>query len=129
MTEILVVDDEPSVRDFLIAFLEQRGNRVQGVGDGHAALAVAQKQRPDVIFLDIIMPGMDGIETLRRLRDEVPESTVIMISGISDQDLALRALSLGAYDFIRKPFDLDYLEKVVLLKLSTAPEEDKARQA
>ncbi len=118
MTQILVVDDEPAVRELLMTFLTDRGFSVEGAEDGHEALALAQRLNPKVIFLDIAMPGMDGIETLKRLRKEAPESNVIMISGHADHNMALKALDLGAFDFIQKPFDLAYLQNVVLLKMA-----------
>ena len=117
-TQILVVDDENSVRELLLTFLKDRGFSVAGAKDGHEALELAQKLKPQMIFLDIAMPGLNGIETLRRLRKETPESNVIMISGHADHDMALAALDLGAFDFIKKPFDLAYLQNVVLLKMT-----------
>jgi len=117
-TQILVVDDETSVRELLLTFLKDRGFSVAGAKDGHEALELAQKLKPQMIFLDIAMPGLNGIETLRRLRKETPESNVIMISGHADHDMALAALDLGAFDFIKKPFDLAYLQNVVLLKMT-----------
>jgi len=117
-TQILVVDDENSVRELLLTFLKDRGFSVAGAKDGHEALELAQKLKPQMIFLDIAMPGLNGIETLKRLRKETPESNVIMISGHADHDMALAALDLGAFDFIKKPFDLAYLQNVVLLKMT-----------
>ena len=117
-TQILVVDDETSVRELLLTFLKDRGFSVAGAKDGHEALELAQKLKPQMIFLDIAMPGLNGIETLRRLRKETPESNVIMISGHADHDMALTALDLGAFDFIKKPFELAYLQNVVLLKMT-----------
>lgn len=118
MAQILVVDDETAIREMLMTFLTARGFSVEGAQDGPEALALAQRFKPKVIFLDIAMPGMDGIETLKRLRKQSPESHVIMISGHADQEMAQKALDLGAFDFIQKPFDLTYLQNVVLLKMA-----------
>lgn len=119
MTQILVVDDESTIRDILTEFLTSHGYSTEGAEDGTQALAKARRLRPQVIFLDIMMPGMGGIETLKRLRRESPDSAVIMISGHADTDLALQALDLGAYDFIQKPLDLKYLERTLLARIVT----------
>lgn len=119
MTQILVVDDEIAIREILIEFLTNHGYSTEGAKDGAQALAKARSLRPQVILLDILMPGMNGIETLKRLRKESPNSAVLMISGHADTDLALQALDLGAYDFIQKPLDLRYLERTLLAKIVT----------
>jgi DNA-binding NtrC family response regulator len=85
---------------------------------GKQALALAHQRGFDVVFLDIAMPGMDGNDTLRRLKQEFPRTIVIMISGTSDEDTALKSLDLGAFDFIRKPFEFNRLDKVVALGLA-----------
>jgi DNA-binding NtrC family response regulator len=119
MTQILVVDDEVAIREILTEFLSNHGYSVEGAETGAQALAKARSMRPQVILLDILMPGMNGIEALKRLRQESPGSAVIMISGHADTDLALQALDLGAYDFIQKPLDLKYLERTLLAKIVT----------
>jgi len=119
MTQILVVDDEAAIREVLIEFLSDHGYAVQGAEDGREALQMAGIVKPQVILLDIAMPGMNGIETLKRLRKEAPQAAVIMISGHADHDQALQALDLGAYDFIQKPLDFRYLERTLLAKIVT----------
>ena len=119
MTQILVVDDEAAIREVLIEFLSDHGYAVQGAADGREGLQMAGVLRPQVILLDIAMPGMNGIETLKRLRKEAPQAAVIMISGHADHDQALQALDLGAYDFIQKPLDFRYLERTLLAKILT----------
>jgi DNA-binding NtrC family response regulator len=119
MSQILVVDDEPAVRDVLIEFLTEHGYAATGAESGAEALAMVARQPPLVILLDIAMPGMNGIETLKRLRQQTPGSAVIMISGHADQEMALQALDLGAYDFIQKPLDFQYLERTLLAKIVT----------
>src|SRR5216117_2617549 len=119
MTQILVVDDEVAIREVLIEFLSDHGYAVQGAEDGREALQMAGIVRPQVILLDIAMPGMNCIETLKRLRKEAPQAAVIMISGHADHDQALQALDLGAYDFIQKPLDFRYLERTLLAKIVT----------
>jgi two-component system, NtrC family, nitrogen regulation response regulator NtrX len=117
MDTILVVDDEQPIRDLLITFLGNAGYRAVGAEDGATAISEARKLKPRVILLDIAMPGMNGIETLKKLREREPNSTVIMMSGHADHQTALKALDLGAFDFIEKPFDFQYLQKVLIMKL------------
>ncbi len=130
MTQILVVDDEIAVREVLIEFLSEHGYAAAGAGNGLEALQMIRTIRPQVVLLDIAMPGMNGIETLRKLRQEIPTAAVIMISGHADHDLALQALDLGAYDFIQKPLDFRYLERTLLAKIVTLEPEagDGARE-
>jgi len=119
MTQILVVDDELPIREVLIEFLSDHGYTAQGAEDGPQAIALVRSLKPQVILLDIAMPGMNGIEKLKRLREQAPGSAVIMISGHADHEMALQALDLGAYDFIQKPLDLKYLERTLLAKIVT----------
>ncbi len=119
MTQILVVDDEVAIREVLIEFLADHGFTAQGAEDGPKALALVSQVKPQVILLDVAMPGMNGIETLKRLRQQAPGSAVIMISGHADHEMALQALDLGAYDFIQKPLDFKYLERTLITKIVT----------
>jgi DNA-binding NtrC family response regulator len=119
MSQILVVDDEPAVREVLIEFLADHGYSADGAVGGENALEICSRTPPQVVLLDIAMPGMNGIETLKRLRCLAPACAVIMISGHADHDMALQALDLGAYDFIQKPLDLQYLERTLLAKIVT----------
>lgn len=118
MARMLVVDDEKTVRGVLAEFLKVRGHEVREAGTGAKALALASKGRFDIIFLDIMMPVMNGIETLKRLREIDSHAAVIMISGITDQHIALGAMELGAFDHITKPFDFAYLDRTLSLKLA-----------
>jgi len=127
MTQILVVDDEIAIREVLIEFLSEHGYEAEGAEDGQEALELAQSLKPQVILLDIAMPGMNGIETLKRLRQASIAAAVIMISGHADQDQALTALDLGAYDFIQKPLDFRYLERTLLAKIVTLDPHGESR--
>src|SRR5213079_1784463 len=104
---ILVVDDEPAIQGTLRAVLEDEGYRVTTAGAGEAAVRAVTDEAPDVVFLDIWMPGMDGLETLAELKRVRPESPVIMISGHGTIETAVKATRLGAYDFIEKPLSLE----------------------
>ena len=104
---ILIVDDEKAIQKALRGVLEDEGYRVSAVGSGSEALKAITDELPDVIFLDIWMPHMDGLETLAELKRLRPEATVVMISGHGTIETAVKATRLGAYDFIEKPLSLE----------------------
>ena len=108
---ILIVDDELSIRETLSGILRDEGYEVAVAMDGKAALKVVEDDSPDLIFLDIVMPGMDGLEVLQKIKEKIPESYVIIISAYGTIETAVKALKYGAFDFIEKPLSL---EKVVL---------------
>jgi two-component system nitrogen regulation response regulator NtrX len=108
---ILIVDDEESIRTSLGGILEDEGYRTLFAMDGVEALEIAHQETPDLVLLDIWMPRMDGLETLRKLKDLDPRLTVIMMSGHGTIETAVRSTKLGAYDFIEKPLSL---EKVII---------------
>lgn len=103
--KVLVVDDDATARDVLESFLSAKGHRVQTAADGHAALKRFQSDPPDVVLLDVMMPGMDGWEVLEviRARSQVP---VLMVTAKDATDDVVRALSGGVDDYIVKPFKL-----------------------
>jgi two-component system nitrogen regulation response regulator NtrX len=104
---ILIVDDEPAIQSALRGVFEDEGYRVTAVGSGAEAIGVVADEAPDVVFLDIWMPGLDGLETLARIKRVRPEMAVVMISGHATIETAVKATRLGAYDFIEKPLSLD----------------------
>jgi two-component system nitrogen regulation response regulator NtrX len=104
---ILIVDDERAIQAALRGVLEDEGYRVSAVGSAAEALARLADETPDLIFLDIWMPGMDGLETLAEIKHRRPESAVVMISGHGTIETAVKATKLGAYDFIEKPLSLE----------------------
>ena len=107
-TKILVVDDEPKIRMFIRANLQARGYDVYLAQDGIEALEVAARVLPDVIVLDVGMPGMDGIEVRRKIR-EWADTPIIILSVKEDEKIKVRALDEGADDYITKPFSLEEL--------------------
>ncbi|MCM0081857.1 sigma-54 dependent transcriptional regulator [Geomonas sp. Red32] len=112
MTEtILIVDDEEGIRSSLAGILEDEGYRTVCAADGQEALALCGRELPSLVLLDIWMPKMDGIETLKKLREQHPSLNVIMMSGHGTIETAVKSTKLGAYDFIEKPLSL---EKVVV---------------
>ena len=101
--KILVVDDEQSILDLVMAYLRQEGYEVQTAVDGAAGLEVARAWQPDLIVLDIMLPGMDGLEVLTRLRRE-SDVYVIMLTARSEETDKIVGLSVGADDYLTKPF-------------------------
>src|SRR5437762_1560946 len=104
---ILIVDDEPAIQSTLRGVLEDEGYRVSAVGTGDDAVALLADETPDLVFLDIWMPGRDGLETLAEMKRLRPGATVVMISGHGTIETAVKATRLGAYDFIEKPLSLE----------------------
>src|ERR687892_462231 len=112
MSSILVVDDEPGVRSSISGVLQDEGFDVDTAGSGEECLEKANGTAFDVIVLDIWLPGLDGLTTLQRLRERQIESQVVIISGHGNIESAVRAIKMGAFDFIEKPLSL---EKTVLV--------------
>jgi two-component system nitrogen regulation response regulator NtrX len=106
---LLVVDDEPGIRDALKQVLEYEGIDVRVAASGGEALSVYPEFRPQVVFLDVKMAGLDGLETLSRLRELDPSAVVVMISGHGTIATAVDATRRGAFDFLEKPLDADRL--------------------
>jgi two-component system, OmpR family, response regulator ResD len=100
---VLVVDDDPTVSEVVARYLEREGYEVDTVVDGAAALEHAQAQWPDLVVLDLMLPGIDGLEVCRRLREQGPVP-VIMLTARGDEDDRIVGLELGADDYVSKPF-------------------------
>ena len=107
--KVLIVDDEERVLQSIAGVLEDEGFQVTTARSGEEAIGIFQQEGPDVTLLDIWMPGMDGIEVLKRLKWMAPDCQVIMISGHATISTAMTAVKLGAFDFIEKPLSLDVL--------------------
>ncbi len=106
---ILVVDDEPQIRDLLKRFLSLRGYKVRVAADGQQALTMVEQEAPQLIVLDVYMPGINGVEVLRRLRGRKFTGGVILLTGSQDDKLLQEALDLGSVDVMGKPVDLERL--------------------
>ena len=106
---VLVVDDDAEIRDTLVDFLTSRHYRVSAAADGASAMRTIAAEIPDVILLDIDMPGLKGTDALPTIRAMGPQTIVIMVSGTEDDATAKRALALGAFDYVVKPVNYDYL--------------------
>ena len=118
MVKILVVDDEKDVCDFVKSFFEERGFKVLVASNGKEALALAEKEAPLIILMDIRMPHMDGIEALKRIKKKTPQNKVIMVTCVEDIDKVDAAKEFGAETYITKPLVLDELVRAVM---STVP--------
>jgi len=107
---VLVIDDDPGIREYLDALLGRHGYEVFLTGSGEEALETLGHTRPDLVTLDVVLDGMDGLETLRRLKKRLPEIPVVMLSGHGQARTIVEAMQLGASDFLRKPFEVEELE-------------------
>jgi DNA-binding NtrC family response regulator len=110
---VMVVDDEPRVGRLFERILSEEGYRVMTATSGQRALRLAEEAHPDVILLDIVMPGLDGLATLRALREQGHRGTVIVLTAQGTLQTAREAMTLDAYDYITKPFSLDFLKSVL----------------
>ena len=110
---ILVVDDEKEICTILSDNLSREGYRVFTAYNGKTALELVRKEKPDLVLLDIKMPEMDGIEVLRRIKKMKKKIVVIMLTAYGTLETARKAMKLGAYEYITKPFDLFLLKSIV----------------
>ena len=106
---ILVVEDEARIRSFLARAFEAEGFVVDVVSDGERGRALALKGGYEIVILDLLLPGRDGLEVLQELHDRAPDLPVVVLSAHSDLQTRLRSFELGAVDFVAKPFSLDEL--------------------
>src|SRR5512145_2499980 len=116
---ILIVDDEASIRKSLEGVLGDEGYSCALAPDGAEALARLRELRPSLVLLDIWMPGMDGIETLRRIKTLSPGTPVIMMSGHATISTAIKATKVGASDFIEKPLEIELVLNAIRRALGT----------
>jgi two-component system response regulator HydG len=111
--KVLVVDDEKSVRDFLRRSLSLLGLEAFDVEDGYKAIELVKKEKFDLFFIDVRMPGLNGLETYREIRKISPEATVVMITGYEVEETLEEAQKEGVYRSIHKPFDFDQIKDIV----------------
>lgn len=114
---ILVIDDDPEVVDILVTTLRDEGYGVLGALTSDEGLKLVILSRPDLVLLDIMLPGMNGIEVLKHIRSINPTIKVVMVTGNTDPVLAREALELGALAYVDKPFDFAYLKRIVAMAL------------
>jgi DNA-binding response OmpR family regulator len=125
---VLVVDDEPIVRDVVVKYLRREGYRTLEAGDGEAALALVDHERPDLVVLDLMLPGLDGLAVCRRIRAR-SELPVIMLTARAEEADRIVGLEIGADDYVTKPFsprELAARVKTVLRRArSTTPRQER----
>ena len=113
---ILTVDDQMGIDSFFYEFFSLRNYEVFNAQSGKEAVGIVNAKKPRIVLLDINMGGMDGIETLKKIKEIDKNIVVIMVTGEKDDGVIRKAFDAGADDYITKPLSLEYLEKVVLLK-------------
>jgi DNA-binding NtrC family response regulator len=107
--KLLLVDDEAEFLETLLKRMRRRNVNVNGVGSGEAALTWLEQNDTDVVILDVRMAGMDGIETLRKIKKSHPLVEVIMLTGHASMEVAIEGMEMGAFDYLMKPMDMDAL--------------------
>ncbi|MDP3919956.1 MAG: response regulator [Candidatus Omnitrophota bacterium] len=117
MKKLLVVDDEAEICDFLKTFFEERDYDVRTAESGIRALEMIAEDKPHVVLLDIHMPGMDGLATLKEIKSAYSDIKVVMVTAIETQEKIETAMRHGADNYITKPLSLEYLEKDVKEKI------------
>src|ERR1700756_1996400 len=121
--KILLVDDEPGMLRYIRTLLEVDDHHVETASTGEEALGHVQKGlRPDLVLMDLLMPGIDGLETLEKLRKLQPGVKVVMLSCVNDTKKVVQAIRLGATDYLTKPFEKAELDKVIDQCLGTHQE-------
>ncbi|MBI3306897.1 MAG: response regulator [Candidatus Omnitrophica bacterium] len=118
MKKLLVVDDEEEIREFLKAFFEEREFEVITASSGKEAIEKLAQVQPQVVLLDVHMPGMDGLTVLKKIKEQHPDIKVIMVTALETQDKIEEAMRFGADNYITKPLSLEYLEKDVQDKIT-----------
>ena len=117
MPRILVVDDVKEVRTLLSRFFTKKKYQVRTAETAEEAIRILESESMDAVLLDIHLPGMSGLDALSRIRARWPGLPVVMISGQGDEEVAKETLRAGAFDYVVKPLDFDYLERTIYLKL------------
>ena len=118
MKNLLVVDDENEICDFLRTFFEDSNFSVKTATSGDHALREIEAEKPQVVLLDIQMPGMDGMTVLKRIKQNFPDVKVIMVTAVETREKIEEAIRLGADNYITKPLSLEYLERDVQEKIA-----------
>lgn len=118
MATIMVVDDDVHICQLIHDFFSGlKGHTVYKAHNADDAVAVVQEHRPDLALLDIMMPGVHGVEVLRRIKRIHPDIKAIMITAVDDKDIASEAMAEGAADYVTKPLDLNYLDALVTFQV------------
>ncbi|MCJ7686973.1 MAG: response regulator, partial [Desulfobacteraceae bacterium] len=122
---VLLIDDEEGIRKIVSIFLRDEGYRVLTAEDGEKGIRVCREESPQIVITDIRMPGIGGLEVLKRIKNEDPDKEVIVVTGFGDMELAIRALQLDASDFVTKPIE----NEALLVALERAKKRHTNRKA
>ncbi|MFH1768035.1 MAG: response regulator [Candidatus Omnitrophota bacterium] len=118
MIKMLIVDDEPEICGYIGNFFKKRGHKTFILTDPSGVLSLIEKEEPQVVLLDILMPGASGLEILKQIKSKYKDAVkVIMLTIADDQATKTEAFSRGADGFVKKPFTTDYLESVVMKEI------------
>jgi DNA-binding NtrC family response regulator len=129
-THILLVDDEKDFVEMLSMRLEEAGDKVTPAYDGKRCLENLEKNAIDVVILDIKMPGMDGIQTLREIKTKYPLVEVILLTGHGSTETAIEGMKMGAFDYLLKPADFEDLQSILAsAKKKKAEQDERIRKA
>lgn len=112
--KILIIDDEPDIAELIRDCLTDKGFQVFSSVTADEGINIAVKEKPGLILLDILLPKIDGLECLRLLKQKVPDTLVVILSGVQNEDIGKEAIRRGAYDYITKPFELSQFEEQIL---------------
>jgi two-component system response regulator (stage 0 sporulation protein F) len=113
--KLLIVDDEMEICNIFYDFFTPKGYEVIKATSGKEAIEKVKTEKPDLVFLDIRMPQMNGIEVLKQIKQIDKSIAIIMITVVKEEKIAKKAMELGAYDYVTKPLSFDYLEKAAVL--------------
>jgi DNA-binding NtrC family response regulator len=122
--DVLIVDDEQDFREIMVKKLEKRELSCDSAPDGATALEMIKNKKYDVVLLDVKMPGMDGIQTLREIKNIAPMTEVVMLTGHASVESGIDGIKFGAFDYLMKPMDMDPLME----KLDAAYERKRIQQ-
>lgn len=106
---VMLVDDESDFVDTLAERLRMRGFRARAVTDGHEALALAEQDPPHLMIVDVMMPGLGGLEVLKRVKKTLPDTRVILLTGVGSTKEGIEGMRLGAFDYLMKPVNIQVL--------------------
>ncbi len=112
-SRVLVVDDDPGMLELMEVYISRQGFQVIGVPSGEDALGTLDDTQPDLVILDLVLPGMGGLDVLRQLKQALPRVPVVMVSGHGQARNIVESMRRGASDFLRKPFELEELDRVL----------------
>lgn len=115
--KILIIDDEFDICDLIKDCLDDKGYTVFTATDAKEGLEIFAVENPHLVLLDILLPGIGGLECLRRIKEQSPETIVVILSGMKDEGTAKEAIRRGAYDYVTKPFDLSHFENEILSRI------------